>query len=73
MADLQSFLAHLLIFNLKSWAVAIEGTVSALTFPCGHNNLKKFSCIFFEFILHLAGSQLLDKFNTCSDRKIYSK
>ena len=49
----------------------MEVTASSLTFPCEHDNLKKISCIFLKFTLHLASNQVLDMFN--NGRKIYSK
>ena len=71
MAVSRSFLAHFLIFFKLKKLGCCNGGPSALTFPCGHDNLKSFSCIFLKFILHLASNQVLDKVN--NGRKIYSK
>ena len=58
------FLAPLLIFIKKVGLLQYWSSASsALTFTCGHDNLKKFSCILPKFVMHVTNDQFSDKFN----------
>ena len=62
------FLARLLIFINKGGLLQLKFGSSALTFTCGHDNLKSFSCILPKFVTHVANDQISDSFYvSCSN------
>ena len=63
---ISTFLARLLILIKKGGLLQLKfaaSSASALTFTCGRDNLKSFSCFLPKFVLHVTNDHFSDKFN----------
>ena len=63
LSDYNSFLARLLILIKKGGLLQLRSASAALTFTCGRDNLKSFSCILPKFVMHVTNDHFSDKFN----------
>ena len=56
-------LVRILVTHVDYGNWSLGSSVLALTFACGHDNLKTFLYIILKFVQHVASNQFADKFN----------